>query len=251
MFFFIILSTILFFFCLYLYFDNKKLNQRIIELELETKKILERILINNKEDLISIENISKEINNKNTKITTDKKELKSSPTTNTEKQIATKYTARNTTTEYQEPKILPPIISILNQPTETIDIYEKSSNKKTNTQQKKYQKDNLSNNQTTNSVSISLKFDPSEFVKKNKRLVSEVKKTTHNNDYLTEISNQLKLAEELGPQTIELTDYEKNQEEEAIISYQELLSLKEKINNQEYEEENFVDDLKDFRSLLD
>ena len=74
MFFFIILSTILFFFCLYLYFDNKKLNQRIIELELETKKILERKLINNKEDLISIENISKEINNKNTKITTDKKE---------------------------------------------------------------------------------------------------------------------------------------------------------------------------------
>ena len=86
MFFFIILSTILFFFCLYLYFDNKKLNKRIIELELETKTILERKLTNNKEDLISIENISMEINNKPLNELTNKKEQKSSTNTNSEKQ---------------------------------------------------------------------------------------------------------------------------------------------------------------------
>ena len=58
MLFFILLSIILFIFGLYYYYENKKLKQKIKELEQETKTILERKIINNKEDLIPIENIS-------------------------------------------------------------------------------------------------------------------------------------------------------------------------------------------------
>ena len=58
MFFFVLLNIILFFFCLYFYFEQKKLKQKIVDLEQETKTILERKLVNNKEDLVSIENIS-------------------------------------------------------------------------------------------------------------------------------------------------------------------------------------------------
>ena len=62
-----------------------------------------------------------------------------------------------------------------------------------------------------------------------------------------------KMEEELKPQTIELTDYEKKQEEEAIISYQELLKTnKDRLYNITDEEEtiDFIKELKSFRSSL-
>ena len=62
-----------------------------------------------------------------------------------------------------------------------------------------------------------------------------------------------KLESEYKPQTIELTDYEKKQEEEAIISYKELLSSsKDKLYNITEEEEttDFIKELKSFRSSL-
>lgn len=62
-----------------------------------------------------------------------------------------------------------------------------------------------------------------------------------------------KMEEELKPQTIELTDYEKKQEEEAIISYQELLQTnKDRLYNITDEEEtvDFIKELKSFRSSL-
>lgn len=72
-----------------------------------------------------------------------------------------------------------------------------------------------------------------------------------NKTFVEEISK--KMEEELKPQTIELTDYEKKQEEEAIISYQELLKVKNRtyrINDDE-EIETFIDELKDFRNDLE
>ena len=62
-----------------------------------------------------------------------------------------------------------------------------------------------------------------------------------------------KMEEELKPQTIELTDYEKKQEEEAVISYQELLKTnKDRLYNITDEEEtiDFIKELKSFRSSL-
>ncbi len=76
------------------------------------------------------------------------------------------------------------------------------------------------------------------------------KKNTTNN-YLDEVSK--KIAKEIKPHTIELTDYEKEQEDNAIISYQELLNAKDKINNydDEIETVDFIEELKKFRNSLE
>ena len=58
-----------------------------------------------------------------------------------------------------------------------------------------------------------------------------------------------KMEEEIKPSNIELTDYEKKQEEEAIISYDELMKVKDKIYNitEDEETDEFIDELKSFR----
>lgn len=58
-----------------------------------------------------------------------------------------------------------------------------------------------------------------------------------------------KMEEEIKPSNIELTDYEKKQEEDAIISYDELLKVKDKIYNitDDEETDEFIDELKSFR----
>ena len=68
-----------------------------------------------------------------------------------------------------------------------------------------------------------------------------------NMKFASEIVEQME--KEMKPSNIELTDYEKKQEEEAIISYDELLKVKDKIYNITEEEENddFIDELKNFR----
>ena len=68
-----------------------------------------------------------------------------------------------------------------------------------------------------------------------------------NMKFASEIVEQME--KEIKPSNIELTDYEKKQEEEAIISYDELLKVKDKIYNITEEEENddFIDELKNFR----
>ena len=58
-----------------------------------------------------------------------------------------------------------------------------------------------------------------------------------------------KIPKKPKPSNIELTDYEKKQEEEAIISYDELLKVKDKIYNitEDEETDDFIDELKSFR----
>ena len=72
-----------------------------------------------------------------------------------------------------------------------------------------------------------------------------------NKSYLEQVSK--KLAEEIEPQTIELTEYEKKQEEEAIISYQELIKNKDRLYKIDDDEEidSFIDELKNFRIDLE
>ena len=72
-----------------------------------------------------------------------------------------------------------------------------------------------------------------------------------NQTFIEEISRRME--DELKPQTIELTEYERKQEEEAIISYRELLKVKDrlyKINDDE-EIDTFIDELKEFRTNLE
>ena len=77
-----------------------------------------------------------------------------------------------------------------------------------------------------------------------------VKKEDKPKNFMEEVSE--KLSRELKPQTIELTDYEQKQEDEAIISYQELLANKDKTFNisDEEEDEDFISALKSFRDSL-
>lgn len=114
---------------------------------------------------------------------------------------------------------------------------------------------NASNNDATrNNLSIdSYNYQQNNYDYVNARqdeTKDAIKKDNYNE--IEEISK--KLEEELKPQTIELTDYEKKQEEEAIISYQELLEAKSKNNITEDDEdidtEKFIDELKNFRTDL-
>ena len=225
------ISTIMFFFCLYLYYDNKKLKEKVEKLELDIKTVLDKKLTPSKEDIISIEKISipKEETKKKT-IIKEEKNIENNPlnTISPSKYKKEKYTARTTSNEYIKPNIAKPTENILNKTTNE----EKYKNYKTE-------------------LITSASFEPTEFIKKNNINITNLKKKTpvNNTNYLNEISKQLDNA--LTSQTINLTDYEKEQEEHAIISYQELLSLKEKNNNEKKDDEYFVEDLKEFYSLLD
>ena len=90
-----------------------------------------------------------------------------------------------------------------------------------------------------------------DFIKKNNVLNSKENKINSKNiSFLEEISKQLE--EQIGPQTIELTDYEKEQEENAIISYKELLKVKDELYELNAVKENgeFIQDLKALRNNL-
>lgn len=83
-------------------------------------------------------------------------------------------------------------------------------------------------------------------------IVGEKKEAKPNNISYTEELTK-KLEEELKPQTIELTEYEKEQEDAAIISYKELLSNnKDKVYNINDEDDttDFIKELKSFRKSL-
>lgn len=62
-----------------------------------------------------------------------------------------------------------------------------------------------------------------------------------------------RMERDVKPSNIELTEYEKKQEEEAIISYDELLKVKDKIYNitEDEEDDEFIDELKNFRLDLE
>ena len=84
-------------------------------------------------------------------------------------------------------------------------------------------------------------FNIDEFVKRDKST----------SDYLENISNAI--SEEIKPQTIELTGYEKEQEENAIISYKELLKASKSSNSVNVSQEDtseFIEELKKLRNSL-
>ena len=112
------------------------------------------------------------------------------------------------------------------------------------------QQDSIQNQSHSNFSSEQLNF--SDFIQQNKNI--EKQKNTQSNintkmDYMKNLSQQLE--QEIKPQTIELTDYEKKQEETAIISYKELLSSsKNQQEKEEYNEKELLEELKKFRNYL-
>ena len=187
-----LLVTVLIFFCLYLYNDNKKLKEQIEELRKENKSLLEKkILKQESVDSFAIKNISQE------KVNIDLNEKLNINIKPEEENI--KEEIKNTYSYYNT---------------------KETENKN---------------------------FNINEFI--NKKEVSS-RKEISNNDYLKELSN--KLSEEIKPQTIELTDYEKKQEEQAVISYKELLKFKnsDEIIDDKQDTINFIEELKNLRNSL-
>ena len=245
--FFIFLTIILFIISIYLYLENKKLKEKITVIEWENKIILDKKVINNEnEDKIPIKNISSSSHSKTIKKETES-QLEYIPTMSKKENItnSTKSTVSKS-------------ISKNNQAVAT-------NTNKTNTVSKAYQKNVLkTQTKVTSPISISstvstskeafdmdkLSFDLNEFINRSEKVVPIIKENPQKKDYLTEISN--KMANELKPQTIELTDYEKEQEEHAIISYQELLTVRDKIQIKDDEEGtvDFIEELKNFRNTL-
>ncbi len=90
-------------------------------------------------------------------------------------------------------------------------------------------------------------FDVEEYIiKKNNNSITDKK------EYLEKLSYEL--SQKIKPQTIELTEYEKNEEENAIISYQELKEENKKEKLYYFKEEDntkdFIESLKQFRDDL-
>ncbi len=74
--------------------------------------------------------------------------------------------------------------------------------------------------------------------------------SSSNISFVEELSR--KMEQEVKPKTIELTDYEKKQEDEAIISYDELMQNKDRLYNitDDEDDEGFIEELKYFRQSL-
>ena len=204
--------------------------------------------MNNKEDLVSIQNISIETNKNPVKEPVSSKDLNSENSSNIPKtqkrKTPSKYVAKPNYIE-NSPQILEPT-----------QVSLKASKKNTPNSQSNYNRDYQKTNNYSNyksnyqsTISQSNNFNPNDFVKKTPKKANSIKKNNQITNYLEEVSNQL--ANELTPKTIELTDYEKIQEEQAIISYQELLSLKDKSQDNNNETNDYLEDLKEFRKLLD
>lgn len=132
-----------------------------------------------------------------------------------------------------------------------------------------YQEEDISNIKEVNSLNNNEIFqeektdsDGKEIYQKNVlndivKQTSPVSITTSSSDpenkkenYLESVSKSLEEHKETEP--IELTNYEQQQEDDAIISYQELLGSQDKLYNITDEEEDspFIEELKSFRKSL-
>lgn len=113
------------------------------------------------------------------------------------------------------------------------------------------EKNNLYNNKEFKpSTVIPSQIDIKKENIKTFKIKEESNSVNNNFDYMKEVSK--KIEEANVPSTIELTDYEKKQEEEAIISYKELVENKDKLYNITDDEEDFdfINELKSFRNEL-
>lgn len=265
---YLVLIIVMLFFCLLVFKQNKLLKLEIERLKEEQLSSFNKISVKKDNDTVSIKEISKDqetdkcidnkkvksksepvsyfnSNEKNSKIF-DEKKISKRINDNIDINNITKYTATNKEKQYQN----------------KTDINKKIDNIKNTVEkgEKNYYSKNLLNSKKniTSPISINndifdidkFSFDLNEFIKKKKNIVPAIEKKNYNSDYLKDLSK--KLATEMEPKIIQLTDYEKKQEESAIISYQELLKVKERICSIDDEDEtsDFIEELKTFRSSL-
>lgn len=145
---------------------------------------------------------------------------------------------------------------VIEKPSDTISTRSQVSNNTVSSNNNLYSRSALKDNRRfqTSPINIIREESLDETMQKLKPIeIGEAKEDVkrENVNFVEEISR--KMEQEIKPQTIELTDYELKQEEEAIISYDELMKNKDrlfKITDDEEDDAQFIEELKYFRNSL-
>lgn len=225
---FVLLCTIfMLIVCIYLYQENQKLKEQVSNFESKIIDIFEKniTITPDEENIVSIKNISQNIPPKKE----NPQNISSNPIHKAQEEISTLTNQANMT----------PNKYVAKQKYE--DIYELNLRNTVPNPQ------NQPTSPTTEEINQDTNFEPLDFI--SRKEIANIKETTSNKEYLKEVSNSLNNS--LNASIIELTDYEKDEEDQAVISYQELLNLKENKNNSRVEDTNFLNDLKEFRNIID
>lgn len=240
----IIIIIIMCFFSLFLLNKNKKLKDEIEDLKLGDRILADKYRKVDKENIISIDKISTD------NVLSRDDLVKSSDSLNDSK-VSLESSVLDGNDKVDE----------IVKKDKSVEKINSTNNKKdrvkdtkivvdSNKHSKPYSKNILHDSPSiTSPISLDVEkvsFNVDEFVKRDKS-TSEISTS----DYLENISNAI--SEEIKPQTIELTGYEKEQEENAIISYKELLKASKSSNSVNVSQEDtseFIEELKKLRNSL-
>lgn len=240
----IIIIIIMCFFSLFLLSKNKKLKDEIEDLKLGDRILADKYRKVDKENIISIDKISTD------NVLSRDDLVKSSDSLNDSK-VSLESSVLDSNDKVDE----------IVKKDKSVEKINSTNNKKdrvkdtkivvdSNKHSKPYSKNILHDSPSiTSPISLDVEkvsFNVDEFVKRDKS-TSEISTS----DYLENISNAI--SEEIKPQTIELTGYEKEQEENAIISYKELLKASKSSNSVNVSQEDtseFIEELKKLRNSL-
>ena len=235
----IIIIIIMCFFSLFLLSKNKKLKDEIEDLKLGDRILADKYRKVDKENIISIDKISTD------NVLSRDDLVKSSDSLN-DSNVSLESSVLDSNDKVDE----------IVKKDKSVEKINSTNNKKdrvkdtkivvdSNKHSKPYSKNILHDSPSiTSPISLDVEkvsFNIDEFVKRDKST----------SDYLENISNAI--SEEIKPQTIELTGYEKEQEENAIISYKELLKASKSSNSVNVSQEDtseFIEELKKLRNSL-
>ena len=235
----IIIIIIMCFFSLFLLSKNKKLKDEIEDLKLGDRILADKYRKVDKENIISIDKIS-------TDNVLSKDDLVKSSDSLNDSKVSLESSVLDSNDKVDE----------IVKKDKSVEKINSTNNKKdrvkdtkivvdSNKHSKPYSKNILHDSPSIISpISLDVEkvsFNIDEFVKRDKST----------SDYLENISNAI--SEEIKPQTIELTGYEKEQEENAIISYKELLKASKSSNSVNVSQEDtseFIEELKKLRNSL-
>ena len=235
----IIIIIIMCFFSLFLLSKNKKLKDEIEDLKLGDRILADKYRKVDEENIISIDKIS-------TDNVLSKDDLVKSSDSLNDSKVSLESSVLDSNDKVDE----------IVKKDKSIEKINSTNNKKdrvkdtkivvdSNKHSKLYSKNILHDSPSiTSPISLDVEkvsFNIDEFVKRDKST----------SDYLENISNAI--SEEIKPQTIELTGYEKEQEENAIISYKELLKASKSSNSVNVSQEDtseFIEELKKLRNSL-
>ncbi|MEE3344109.1 MAG: hypothetical protein VZS44_08485 [Bacilli bacterium] len=241
-------------FCFYLYYENNKLKDIIDDLKEKDKKEYEKEI--SKEDIVSINDISndaKEENNRSLDTSIDKK-------TGYRERLRAIHQELGSEIKFDQEDDNE-LEKLENKNNDNINKKESiDSNVNKNIERKTAYRERLK--EIHKELGSEIKFDQEDkdidkkneefevydFVKKNKYINRKLDSSDMNSDYLADISTEIE--NNIRPQTIQLTDYEQAQEDNAIISYKELVSAHQKEKVIDDGTVEFIEELKRFRNNL-